>query len=135
MYRERTTRLVLFSLPGSPYFSIALHMSDAARTTREPQTPASKKSVQRMGWYWWPGERETLRAPCWSETTLWTRRPSRAYARPGTSYLSSARPVLYCWTETSRRDGEVICRGSNGFPAPSVTEPMWMIISSSSPAS
>ena len=24
--------------------------------------------------------------------------------------------------------GEVICRGSNGFPAPSVTEPMWMII-------
>src|SRR5215510_921438 len=61
--------------------------------------------------------------------------PSRAYARPGTSYLSSARPWPYCWTETSLRDGEVICRGSNGFPAPSVTEPIWMISSSSSPAS
>ena len=34
--------------------------------------------------------------------------PRRAYARTGTSYLSSARPVPYCWTEISLRDGEVI---------------------------
>jgi hypothetical protein len=108
MYRERTTRLVLFSLPGSPYFSVALHMSDASQTTREPQTPASKKSVQRMGWDWRAGERETLRAHLWSETTPRPRRPSRALARTGTSYLSSARPVPYCCTETSLRDGEVI---------------------------
>ena len=78
MYRERTPRLVLFSLPGSHDFSIALHMSDAARTTREPQTPASKKSVQRMGWDWRAGERETLRAHWWSATTPRPRRPSRA---------------------------------------------------------
>src|SRR5215831_18167663 len=48
MCRWRTTRLLSFSLPWSPYFSIALKMSYASRTTREHKTPESNKSVGKL---------------------------------------------------------------------------------------
>ena len=44
MSRWRSTRLLSSSLPGSPYFSKALKMSCASRTTREHKTPESNKS-------------------------------------------------------------------------------------------
>src|SRR5262249_21627947 len=47
--RWRPTRLVSCSPTGSPYFSIALNMSCASRTTREHKPPESKKSDMDHG--------------------------------------------------------------------------------------
>ena len=47
MCRWSPTRLLSFSLPGSPYLSIALKTSYASRTTREPKTPESIRAMKK----------------------------------------------------------------------------------------
>ena len=62
-----------------------------------------------MGWDWRAGERETLRAPCWSETTPRTRRPSRAYGTPWhlIPQLRETRAVLLHRNQPERRRGDL----------------------------